>query len=99
MVESTVGKGEIARHEEFLLLPQSFLKTCNENFKHNVFFLERVNQTQMIIENTNSERELTLSHSNLSFDNLKKKGFDQHFLLPECFLPCLKQISSFGPYN
>ena len=27
-VESTVGKGEIARHEQFLLFPQCFQKAC-----------------------------------------------------------------------
>ena len=28
MVDNTVGKGEIARHEQFLLFPQYFLKNC-----------------------------------------------------------------------
>ena len=28
-VESTVGKGEIARYEQFLLFPQCFQKTCS----------------------------------------------------------------------
>ena len=28
-VEKTVGKGEIARKEQFLLFPQCFQKTCN----------------------------------------------------------------------
>ena len=27
-VENTVGKGEIARHQQFLLFPQCFLKAC-----------------------------------------------------------------------
>ena len=27
-VENTVGKGEIARYEQFLLFPQCFLETC-----------------------------------------------------------------------
>ena len=27
-VENTVGRGEIARYEQFLLLPQCFQKTC-----------------------------------------------------------------------
>ena len=29
--ENTVGKGEIARNEQFLLFPQCFQKTCNED--------------------------------------------------------------------
>ena len=28
MVQNTVGKGEIACYEQFLLFPQCFLKTC-----------------------------------------------------------------------
>ena len=28
MVENTVGKGEIARNEQFLLFPRRFQKTC-----------------------------------------------------------------------
>ena len=28
MVENTVGKGEIARYEQFILFPQCFQKTC-----------------------------------------------------------------------
>ena len=30
-VENTVGKGEIARYEQFLLFPQCFQKTCTED--------------------------------------------------------------------
>ena len=29
MLENTVGKGESARYEQFLLYQQCFLKTCN----------------------------------------------------------------------
>ena len=28
LIENTVGKGEIARYEQFLLYPQCFQKTC-----------------------------------------------------------------------
>ena len=28
MVENSVGKGEIARYEQYLIFPQSFQKTC-----------------------------------------------------------------------
>ena len=28
LLENTVGKGEIARYEQFLLFSQCFLKTC-----------------------------------------------------------------------
>ena len=30
-VENTVGKGEIARYEQFFLFPQCFQKTCTED--------------------------------------------------------------------
>ena len=30
-VENTVGKGEIARYEQFLLFPQCFQRTCTED--------------------------------------------------------------------
>ena len=30
-VENTVGKGGIARYEQFLLFPQCFQKNCTEN--------------------------------------------------------------------
>ena len=30
-LENTVGKGEIARYEQFLLFPQCFQKTCTED--------------------------------------------------------------------
>ena len=30
-VENTVGKGEIAHYEQFLLFPQCFQKTCTAN--------------------------------------------------------------------
>ena len=30
-VENTVGKGEIARYEQFLLFPQCFQKACTED--------------------------------------------------------------------
>ena len=29
--EGTVGKGEIARYEQFILFPQCFQKSCNAN--------------------------------------------------------------------
>ena len=32
-VENTMGKGEIARYEQFLLFPQCFKKTCTADTK------------------------------------------------------------------
>ena len=42
MVENTVGKGEIARYEQFLFFPQYFIKThTSDKFKQELV-LERV---------------------------------------------------------
>ena len=35
LVENTVGKGEIARYEQFLLFPQCSQKTCTADKKQN----------------------------------------------------------------
>ena len=37
-VENTVGKGEIARYEQFLLFPQCFQKTCTADTKKQGLF-------------------------------------------------------------
>ena len=45
-VENTVGKGEIARHEQFLLSPQCFQKACFPGASKGVIVLEWVKHTQ-----------------------------------------------------
>ena len=42
-VENTVGKGEIARYEQFLLFPQSFQKACFPGASKGIIVWERVN--------------------------------------------------------
>ena len=42
-VENTVGKGEIARYEQFLLFPQCFEKACFPGASKGVIVWERVN--------------------------------------------------------
>ena len=42
-VENTVGKGEIARYEQFLLFPQCFQKTCFLGASKDVIVWEWVN--------------------------------------------------------
>ena len=42
-VENTVGKGEIARHEQFLLFPQCFQKACLPGASKGVIVWEWVN--------------------------------------------------------
>ena len=41
-VENTVGKGEIAHYEQFLLFPQSFQKSCSEDTLKQRLVWERV---------------------------------------------------------
>ena len=42
-VENTVGKGEIARYEQFLLFPQCFQKACFPGASKGVIWWEWVN--------------------------------------------------------
>ena len=46
-VENNVGKGEIARYEQFLLFPQCFQKACFPGASKGVIVLEWVNHTRM----------------------------------------------------
>ena len=43
LVENTVGKGEIARYEQFLLFPQCFQKACFPEVSKGVIVREWVN--------------------------------------------------------
>ena len=41
-VENTVGKGEIARYEQFLFFPQCYQKTCTADTKKQVLVWKRI---------------------------------------------------------
>ena len=47
-VENTVGKGEIARYEQFLLFPQCFQKACFPGASKGVIVWEWVNPLQIV---------------------------------------------------
>ena len=47
-MENTVGKGEIARYEQFLLFPQCFLKACIPGASKGVIVWEWVNSTKAL---------------------------------------------------
>ena len=68
-VENTVGKGEIARYEQFLLFPQCFRKTCTaDTFKPGTVW-ERVKVLAVTI--------LEQMHENLLLDcllSIKESG-------------------------
>ena len=51
-VENTVGKGEIARYEQFLLFPQCFLKACFPGASIGAIVWEWVNAVFNIISVT-----------------------------------------------
>ena len=51
-VKNTVGKGEIARHEQFLLFPQCFRKACFPGASRGVIVWEWVNVSKQNILNT-----------------------------------------------
>ena len=46
LVENTVGKGEIARYEQFVLFPQCFQKACFPRESKGVIVWEWVKQRQ-----------------------------------------------------
>ena len=45
----TVGKGEIARHEQFLLFPQCFQKICAADIYKPGLVLERVKSADLCV--------------------------------------------------
>ena len=57
-VENTVGKGEIARYEQFLLFPQCFQKACFPVASKGVIVWEWVNKQAREISHT----EQNMSH-------------------------------------
>ena len=60
-VENTVGVGEIAHYEQFLLFPQCFQKTCTADTLKPGLVWER------------ARRSLTLSHPIPTLTNLEKE--------------------------
>ena len=48
-VENTVGKGEIARYEQFLLFPQCFQKSCFPGASKGVVVWERLKYRRSVV--------------------------------------------------
>ena len=83
-VENTVGKGEIARYEQFLLFPQCFQKACFPGASKGVIVWEWVNPFP--------NKPLFLTGMQYRpFENTVGKGEiphnEQFLLFPHCFLP------------
>ena len=49
-VENTVGKGEIARYEQFLLFPKCFQKTCTADKEKPGLVWERVKESGQALD-------------------------------------------------
>ena len=69
LVENTVGKGEIARYEQFLLFPQCFQKACFRGASKGVIVWEWVYQLKsdfIIINSLISDRFVCLGFYGIS---------------------------------
>ena len=97
-VENTVGKGEIALYEQFLLFPQCFQKACFPGASKGVIAWEGVNPFLNGKFKTSKLKEF--ADDNLKFDdndrkfskwveNTVGKGeiacYEQFLLFPRCF--------------
>ena len=71
-VENILGKGEIARYEQFLLFPQCFQKACFPGASKGVIELELVNRVE------NLATTMKKYFDNVS--HLHKSGVDNHFM-------------------
>ena len=68
-VENTVGKGEIARYEQFLLFPQCFQKAC----------FPRASKVVVVWEWVNQLNKLTLSQMTHLYSSKLKEFADDKF--------------------
>ena len=87
-VENTVGKGEIARYEQFLLFPQCFQKACFPRVSNGVIVWEWVkpffHTYRYFIRHIKSRALNYLTH----FHKRGKNHNDDSLYLPHCFI-CL----------
>ena len=102
-VENTVGKGEIARYEQFLLFPQCFQKACFPRVSKGVIVWEWVNPLpdMPILGSSNSaanknvvSKEWTNGDTVISrVENIVGKGeiarYEQFFFSVNVFKSCL----------
>ena len=82
-VESTMGKGEIARYKQFILFPQCFQRTCTADMLKPGLVWERVKEVSWILK-TLWENEKMLVTIIFPFS-------------PTLYPPCQKLISLFKP--
>ena len=81
-VENTLGKGEIARYEQFLLFPQCFQKTCFPGASKVVIVWEWVKDIGLLLKqflkNVNLKYHLTFYHTIPTIDDTEKEDFRKH---------------------
>ena len=95
-----MGKGEIARDEQFLLFPQCFQNTYTADTSKPGLVWERVNSTKRHNFNASTDDKFGVAEI-MGFvfervENIEGKGEnagDQHFLL---FLQCFQKAFSLG---
>ena len=83
-----MGKGEIARYEQFLLFPQCFQKTCTSDTKKPGLVWERVNQ--IFLNFNNPDREDFPKHIGGVGENAGNHYFQ---MVTQYFLSFQRQIS------
>ena len=91
-VENTVGKGEIARYEQFLLFPQCFEKTCFPGASKGVFVWERVKTWDSVVMD---ELKYQINPQHISSPEKDPASFLLHQwrpLLCRPFLICTEQM-------
>ena len=93
-VENTVGKGEIARYEQFLLFPQCFQKACFLEASKGVIVWEWVKDPKKSNLKTLWQKEKTLVTCILSFSgNIFCPLNHINFAVSKCFE--IRQIQNF----
>ena len=90
-VENTVGKGEIARYEQFLLFPMCFQKACFQGASKGVIVLEWVNPLLQRVVLMHQQQ--TAFEKNVGIEEIACN--QQLLLFPQCFLLNQKIVSPF----
>ena len=81
-VENTVGKGEIARYEQFLLFPKCFQKACFAGVSKGVMVWEWVNSVPHNPDFTTLTKRIFENR----VGNVENAGNQHYLLFPQCFL-------------
>ena len=91
-VENTVGKGEIARYEKFLLFPQCFQKACFPGASKGVTVWEWVKRgLNALVQCTEWEMDQVFEGSKTD------QKFKYEFCIP--FFPTLKMLNNLSLYK